>query len=114
MVKRQVRNPRFQMPAFSEGQLSDEGLESIAHYLASLEGEDHAHPEPAELKVAVEMHLWMALEALKAGDREDATYHVRHINEPLEDGEHQHHMQAILDSLGTGDTHDSEHEIEGM
>ena len=73
MVKRQVRNPRFQMPAFSESQVSNEELEAIAHYIASLSAEAHAHPDPIEVTAAVEMHHWMALEALKANDPGAAT-----------------------------------------
>lgn len=115
MVKRQVRNPRFQMPAFSQEQVSDEEIEAIALYITSLEGDDHAHPEPIGLAAALQMHHWMALESLKAGDRVDAIHHVRHTIEILEEGEHQHRMEDILDSLLTGgDTHDPEHEIEEM
>lgn len=60
------------------------------------------------------MHHWMALETLKAGDRAEAIHHVGHVIELLEKGEHRQRMEAILDSLGTGDTHGSEHEIEEM
>ncbi len=56
----------------------------------------------------------MALEALKAEDRPEAIHHVRHIIELLEEGEHSQRMEAIIDSLLTGDTHEPEHEIEGM
>ena len=115
MVKRQVRNPRFQMPAFSQEQVSDEEIEAIALYITSLEGDDHAHPEPIGLAAALQMHHWMALESLKAGDSGDAIHHVRHTIEILEEGEHQQRMENILDSLlADGDTHDPEHEIEEM
>ena len=114
MVKRQVRNPRFQMPAFSKEQISDEELEAIAQYIANLEGDDHAHPETIDLATAVALHHWMALESLKAGDQADAIHHVRHIIDLLEEGEDQHRMEAILDSLLAGETHDPEHEIEEM
>ncbi len=102
------------MPSFSEDQVSDDELEAIAHYVSSLEGEGHAHIEPVGLGVTVEMHHWMALEALKAEDRPEAIHHVRHIIELLEEGEHSQRMEAIIDSLLTGDTHEPEHEIEGM
>ena len=116
MVKRQVRTPRFRMPAFSEQQISDRELQTIAHFIAGLEGEGHLHAEvrPAELTAAVEMHHWMALEALKAASGEDAIHHVGHIVELLEEGEHRHQMEAILVSLRAGGTHDPEHEIELM
>lgn len=115
-VKRQVRSPRFQMPAFSEDQVSDEELDAIVHYIASLESEGHAHAEVenAQLGVVVEMHHWMALEALKADVLEDAVHHVEHIIELLDDGEHQDRMKVIREDLQVSNIHDAEHEIEEM
>lgn len=115
-VKRQVRSPRFQMPAFSEEQVSDEELEAIAFYITSLESEGHAHAEveTAQLGVVVEMHHWMALEALKADVIEDAIHHVEHIIELLDDGEHQDRMKVIREDLQARNTHDAEHNIEEM
>ena len=116
MVERQVRTPRFQMPAFGEQQISDGELGAIASFIADLEGEGHLHAEvlSAELAAAVEMHHWMALEALKAGFGEDAIHHVEHIVELLAEGEHRHQMEAALVSLQAGQTHDPEHQIEEM
>ena len=113
-VKRQVRNPRFKMPAFTREQISGDELQAIAHFITGLESAGHAHAEPAELGVTVEMHHWMALDALKADTREDVLHHVGHIIELLEEGEHLRRMEAILVSLRAGETHDSEHEIEEM
>ncbi len=115
-VKRQVRSPRFQMPAFSEEQVSDEELDAIAHYIANLESEGHAHAEveSAQLGVVVEMHHWMALEALKAEVIEDAIHHVEHIIGLLDDGEHQDRMKVIREDLQARNTHDAEHNIEEM
>jgi hypothetical protein len=56
----------------------------------------------------------MALDALKAGSRDDVLHHVGHIIELLEEGEHLRRMEAILNSLRAGETHDPEHEIEEM
>ena len=111
-----MRTPRFRMPAFSEQQISDGELKAIAHFVAGLEGEGHLHAEvpTAEFAAAVQMHHWMALEALKAGFGEDAIHHVTHIIELLEEGEHRHQMEATLVSLRAGKTHDPEHEIEAM
>ena len=114
MVKRQVRNPRFRMPSFTESQVSDEELDAIVHYIASLEAEGHAHRETIELTAAIEMHHWMALEAVKADGRAEAIHHVIHIIELLEPGEHHQRMVAILESLRAGGTHDPEHDIEEM
>jgi len=115
-VVRQVRSPRFQMPAFSEDQVSDEELDAIIHYIASLESEGHAHAEVnnAQLSVIVEMHHWMALEALKADVLEDAVHHVEHIIELLDDGDHQDRMKVIREDLQVSNIHDAEHEIEEM
>ncbi len=115
-VKRQVRSPRFQMPAFSEEQVSDEELDAIIHYIAGLESEGHAHAEVenAQLSVIVEMHHWMALEALKADVIEDAIHHVEHIIELLDAGEHQDRMKVIQEDLQVRNIHDAEHNIEEM
>ena len=112
IVKRQVSNPRFQMPAFNETQISDGELDAIAHYIASLPADNHAHPEAIELTAAVEMHYWMALDALKADDRAEAIHHVEHVIELLEAGEHLESMETVLEDLQAGETHDAEHEIE--
>ena len=114
MVKRQVRNPRLRMPAFSESQITDEELDTIASYIAGLSGEGHAHPETVELTTAIETHHWMALEAIKAGGRDEALHHVNHIVELLEPGEHRRRMEAILEGLERGEEHEPEHEIEEM
>ena len=116
MVRRQVRTPRFQMPAFSVTQINDDELEAIAQYIANLEGEGHLHAElPAsELAVALEMHHWMALEALKANAGEDAIHHVGHIIDLLSEGTHRQRMETVLVSLRAGETHDPEHDIEEM
>ena len=114
MVNRQVRDPRFRMPAFSESQITDAELDTIAGYITSLSGEDHAHPETIELTAAVEMHHWMALEALKADDRAEAVHHVNHTIELLDSGEHRQRMVAILESLEAAEIHEPEHEIEEM
>ena len=114
MVKRQVRNPRFQMPVFSEVQISADELDAIANYIASLPSEGHAHPETIELTEAVQMHHWMALEALKASGRGEAIHHVEHIIDLLEPGQHQEKMVAIVQSLQGGEGHEAEHAIEEM
>ena len=115
MVKNQVRNPRFQMPAFGPEQISNEELEVIDGFIANLEGDGHQHPTAIDLSVAVEMHHWMALEALESQDPGEAIHHVGHIIELLEPGEHQKRMQEILVSLESGgDSHEPEHQIEEM
>ena len=114
MVERQVRNPRFRMPFFSENQISSDELETIANYIARLSGEGHAHPETIELTEAVQMHHWMALEALKASGRGEAIHHVEHIIDLLEPGQHHERMVEIVQSLQAGEGHEPEHAIEEM
>lgn len=119
MVKNQVRNPRFQMPAFGPAQISEEELDAIADFIVTLAGDDHQHQEsiedPGEQAAAVEMHHWMALESLEAGDPADAIHHVGHIIESLDPGEHLDRMRQILSSLESGgDSHGPEHQIEEM
>ena len=114
MVERQVRKPRFQMPAFTTSQITDEELHAIAGYITSLSGEDHVHRETIELTATVEMHHWMALEALKVNDQAEAVHHVTHIVELLEPGQHRQKMAAILEALAQGETHEPEHDIEQM
>ncbi len=113
-VLRQVRTPRLQMPAFSESQISINELESIAHYIENLQGEGHAHHEEIALPAAVEMHHWMALEALSVDEASEAIHHVEHIIELLEPGNHHDRMVVILASLNEGESHEAEHDIEEM
>ena len=56
MVRRQVRNPRFQMPAFNTALISDEELDQIAAYNSRLEGREHLDMEASDLSAPVEMH----------------------------------------------------------
>ena len=100
----------------SEEQVGDRESEAIAHYITSLESEGHAHAEVdgAQLGVIVEMHHWMALEALKADVIEDAIHHVEHIIELLDDGEHQDRMKVIREDLKVRNTHEAENNIEEM
>ncbi len=116
MVERQVRTPRFRMPAFSVRQVTDDELGAITLYITGLKGEGHLHAKvsPSELGVVVEMHHWMALESLKADSPDDAIHHVAHIVGLLEEGDHRHAMEAILVSLRAGETHGPEHDIEEM
>ncbi|MDA1216405.1 MAG: cytochrome c [Chloroflexi bacterium] len=113
-VERQVRTPRLQMPSFTVDQISDEELELIADYIASLEGEGNEHHEGMELTAALEMHHWMALDAIEVGEPDEAIHHVQHIIDLLEAGDHHDRMEAVLEALQAGDVHDPEHEIEEM
>ena len=114
-VRRQVRNPQGLMPAFGPDQLSDRELDLLVAYVESLDAEgSHSEPTALPLDEAVAMHHWMALTALTAEDAVQATHHVGHAIELLEDEEHRQGMEAVLASLEAGALHDAEHEIEEM
>ncbi len=111
--------PRFSVPPFDEQHVSESELEALVHFideLGNLKGGAHLHSEvpPAELLATVEMHLWEALEALKAGFGDDAIHHVIHRIELLEEGEPRHQLDAILVSLRAGNAHEPMQEIEEM
>ena len=100
------------MPALS---VSDGELDLLVAYVESLEtGGSHSEPTALPLDEAVAMHHWMALTALIADDVDEATHHVGHAIELLEDQDHRHAMEAVLASLEAGALHDAEHEIEEM
>lgn len=112
-VKSQVRNPIKNMPAFSQAQIDDEGLDAIAAYITSLEV-DVAHVEPLEMEDLVAVHHWMAILALKNDNIVEAQHHVVHIIELVTDPEHRHQMEEVLEMLEAGELHGAEHTIEGM
>ena len=47
----------------------------------------------------VAMHHWMALLALKADRVAEAKHHVKHIIELVEDEDHRHQMEEVLEAL---------------
>ncbi len=114
-VRRQVRNPIGTMPRFSTDQISDQELEELIEFITGLESAD-GHLEPLDLAMAdvVAMHHWMAILALKAGRVPEAKHHVSHIIDLLEDPNHRHRMEQVLEALDTGDLHEAEHTIEDM
>ena len=114
-VLRQVRSPVGSMPAFGAERISDQELDLIAVYVESLEaGSLHSEPTAIPLHDAVAMHHWMALGALADGATIEATHHVGHAVELIEDAEHRRRMEAVLGFLESGQLHDAEHEIEEM
>lgn len=100
-VLRQVRNPMGRMPAFSTSQISDEELEQIADYIVSLgpgDGHDGGHMEPVDMghNQVMEMHHWMALEAMQVGNVAEADHHIGHINDLTGDVDHLRLMEELL------------------
>jgi mono/diheme cytochrome c family protein len=79
-VRAQVRSLRTGtiMPAFDEALLGDDDLEAVIAFIGGLEGEGHGHveAEEAERVSTLEMHHWMAISAVKAGNVDEARHHV--------------------------------------
>ncbi|MBI4331464.1 MAG: cytochrome c [Chloroflexi bacterium] len=112
-TKTQVRNPRGEMPAFPQLQLSEAHLEQLASYLASL-----APPQtPAqqwEQAPTENIYYWMAMAAVKANDTPDAQHHLRDSLVYIDKPEYRAGVNKALDLLATGNTHDAGHEIEEL
>ena len=108
-MKRQVRSPVGRMPAFPISQLSDESLQKISTYIASLEQGDHI--EPVELPNIAAMHHHMAIIAIKEENAREALHHIGHILDLVE-GEHLHAVEEAQRQLRAGNLHDAEHLLE--
>lgn len=112
VVIRQVRSPLDRMPSYSPARLSDEDLDEIAKYIASL-APQKTHVEPVKLPELSATHHWMALSALQAGDLRDALHHVNHTID-LVQGRHLAAMRRAREHLEAGDAHEAEHLIAEM
>lgn len=113
IIRRQVRSPMGQMPAFSESQLNDTQLEAIVTYIASLPAPEN-HVEPLQMDDALAVHHQMVLVALKAGDTADALHHLDHIIDMATDHEHKEQAEEARALVTAGKMHDAEHEVEEM
>ena len=100
------------MPVFSPDIMSNEDLEAVAEWVASLEG-GHAHMAATGAGDQLTMHHWMALSALDVGETIEAGHHISHITE-LTEGQHKARMEEALDLIGTGETHEVAHIVEQM
>lgn len=113
-VIRQVRAPRFQMPAFSGVQVSDEELGKIADYIESLGPGAMVHMEPTAMPGLLAMHHWMAIMALDAHNVDEANHHIGHIIELVQEADHRRQTEEARDLLAQGQIHEAEHRVEGM
>ncbi len=113
-VKRQVRNPIGAMPRFGPAQISDEELEELIEFITELKSDGHDEPLDLSMDDVVAMHHWMALLALKADGVAEAKHHVKHIIKLVEDADHRHQMEEVLEALDENRLHDAEHSVEGM
>lgn len=108
-----VRSPLGQMPAFSTADISDQELELIAAYIASL-GPVQEEPEFI-LMGETQLTLYRSvLEALKAGNTEEAKTQLVQFAEATEDHEQKHQVEELLEMVGAGKLHDAEHMLEAM
>lgn len=113
VVKRQVRSPIGTMPPFSPSIISDQDLDGIAEFIASLPAPEK-HVEPVDMEGALVLHHWMAIYAVEEGDAQDALHHIGHILEMVTDREHESQMEEAKELIKQGEFHEAEHEIEGM
>ncbi|MFQ5875072.1 MAG: c-type cytochrome, partial [Dehalococcoidia bacterium] len=112
IVRRQARAPVGVMPVFPPDKITNEELDRIAGFVASLPG-GHLHERPADVGQAVAVHHWMALLSLAENEVPEAIHHVGHIIELVE-GDHLARMQAILQQLEEGEIHEAAHGIQVM
>ncbi|MCH8090239.1 MAG: cytochrome c, partial [Chloroflexi bacterium] len=112
IVKRQARAPVGVMPLFSPDEISNEELEQIAEFIASLPA-GHMHVREVDVGREVALHHWMALISLEEDEIIEAIHHVEHII-GLVQGIHLARMQEILQQLQEGDVHDGVHGIQDM
>ena len=117
-VRRQVRNPIGTMPRFELEQISDEESEELIEFIMELKSDGHDEPLDLSMDDVVTMHHWMAILALKADGVAEAKHHVQHIIGIVENADHRHQMEEVLDALDENHLHDAEHSaehsIEGM
>lgn len=111
-LRKQVRAPLATMPAYPESQISDDDLESLADYIASLP-RPKRHVEPVDLSEAVATHHWLAISALTDENRAEALHHVSHITN-LVRGRQRERMQEVRRLIRAGQFHEAEHEVEEM
>lgn len=112
-VKLQVRNPLGTMPSFSESQISDEELESIAVFIESL-GEPGAPAGEWEKAAPETIHLWMALVAASTDDATDARHHIEDALTFIQDPDKKAELEEALELIEQGNLHDAAHEIEHL
>ena len=113
-VRRQVRNPIGAMPRFGPEKISDQELDELVEFITELTSDGHGEPLDLAMEDVVAMHHWMALLALKADGVTEARHHVNHIIDLVEDADHRHQMEEVLEALDGAHLHEAEHSIEGM
>ncbi|MCH9036403.1 MAG: cytochrome c [Chloroflexi bacterium] len=112
IVKRQARAPVGVMPPFPPDKITNEELQQIAEFIASLPAE-HMHMREVDVGREVALHHWMALLSLEEGEIIEGIHHVEHII-GLVQGAHLVRMQEVLQQLKEGEVHDGTHGIQDM
>ncbi len=112
-VRKQVRNPVGDMPAFSQEQLSDEDLEKIVAFVESL-GSAEVHGHPQEDLTPIHVHHLMTLLALQNENIPDAIHHLEHAIALAEDETQKQELKGLVDLLKEGEVHDVEHDLQNI
>ncbi|MEE9248028.1 MAG: cytochrome c [Dehalococcoidia bacterium] len=112
IVKRQARAPVGVMPLFPPDKITNEELDLIAQFIASLPA-GHQHMRQVDVGSEVALHHWMALLSLEEGEITEGIHHVEHIIGLVQDT-HLARMQEILQQLQEGEVHDATHGIQDM
>ena len=111
-IFRQVRTPKGNiMPPFAADQLSDDDVEKIVAWIATL-GDEIAmeHQEEAttpELSMTEASHLRLITDSLAAENQADAVHHARHLVEDASP-EIKPLAQMLLADLQAGQVHEAE------
>lgn len=72
--------------------------------------DENGPPDPAP---NLEVHHWLALEAIEVNNSREAIHQVDHIIELVE-GDHRMQMERVVELLEAGQTHDAQHVIQQM
>ena len=111
-VKRQVRAPVGAMPVFGPSVISNEELNLIALFVASLSHDDTFTVMDDQSQTVFQEH-WMILFSLADGFSEEAIRHADNIIK-LVSGPHQAELKQASALIESGNTHEAVHLVENM
>ena len=111
-VKRQVRAPVGAMPVFGPSVISNEELNLIALFVASLSHDDTFTVMDDQSQTVFQEH-WMILFSLADGFSEEAIRHADNIIK-LVSGPHQAELKQASALIESGNTHEAAHLVENM
>jgi hypothetical protein len=117
------------MPSFSPSTVSDQALDLIAIFVASLDGatptptttptpiptptpEEPVGPAPMEPTLA--LHHWAAIYVLRDGDAEDTLHHIGHILDVVTESEHMYQLEEAKRLINEGRLGEAQNKIREM